>query len=74
MSRYDENSNSKLEQEMLTFEERVLGGNLFQRFGSGSELDPEPNWDFGPVANAGPSCVLKSSMAVTSVLTIFNDI
>jgi hypothetical protein len=36
---------------MLTFEEQVLGGNPLQQSGSGSELDPEPNRKFGPVAN-----------------------
>ena len=39
---YDQNSNTELEQEMLTFEERVLGGNPLHRFGSGLEPDPEP--------------------------------
>jgi len=36
---------------MLTFEERVLCGNPLQRSGSGSEPDPEPNREFGPVVN-----------------------
>jgi len=36
---------------MLTFEQRVLCGNLLQRFGSGLEPDPEPTREFGPVAN-----------------------
>jgi len=36
---------------MLTFEERVLCGNPLQRFRSGLEPDPEPTWEFGPVAN-----------------------
>jgi len=36
---------------MLTFEERVVGGNSLQRSGSGSEPDPEPNREIGPVAN-----------------------
>ena len=42
---------------MLTFEERVLCGNPLQRSGSGSEPDPEPNWEFGPVVNTsyGPT-------------------
>ena len=36
---------------MLTFEQRVLCGNLLQRFGSRLEPDPEPTREFGPVAN-----------------------
>ena len=31
---------------------QVLCGNPLQRFGSGLEPDPEPNWECGPVANA----------------------
>ena len=31
---------------------RVLCGNPLQRFGSGLDPDPEPNRDFGPVANS----------------------
>ena len=30
---------------------RVFAGNLLQRSGSGLEPDPEPNPEFGPVAN-----------------------
>jgi len=30
---------------------RVFGGNPLQRSSSGSEPDPEPNREFGPVAN-----------------------
>jgi hypothetical protein len=30
---------------------RVFGGNPLQRSGSGLELDPEPNREFGPVAD-----------------------
>ena len=30
---------------------RVFGGNPLQRSGSGLEPDPEPNREFGPVAN-----------------------
>jgi hypothetical protein len=37
---------------MLTSEARVLGGNLLQQSSAGSELDLEPKWKFGPVANA----------------------
>jgi len=51
MSRYDENSKTELEQEMLTFEEPVMCGNLLQRSGSGSEPHLESNREFGPVAN-----------------------
>jgi hypothetical protein len=40
---------------MLTFEEWVLGGNPLQQSGSGLELDPELNWEFGPVANTSNS-------------------
>ena len=36
---------------MLTFEERVLGGNPLQWSGSGLEPDPELTQEFGPVAN-----------------------
>jgi hypothetical protein len=36
---------------MSTFEKWVLGGNLLQRSGSGSEPDPEQNQEFEPVAN-----------------------
>jgi hypothetical protein len=54
MSQYDENSNTDLEQEMLTFEEWVVGGNLVERCSSGSEPDPEPNREFVPVANTTP--------------------
>jgi len=36
---------------MLTFEDRVLCGNPLQQFGSGLVPDPEPTWEFRPVAN-----------------------
>jgi hypothetical protein len=52
---------------MLTFEERVLSGNPLQRFGFGLELDPEPTWEFGPVANTSP--ILK--IGVNGALMIF---
>jgi hypothetical protein len=51
MLRYDQNSNTELESEMLTFEERILCGNTLQRLGSGLEPDTEPTREFGPVAN-----------------------
>jgi len=37
---YNQKSNTWLELEMLTFEERVLFGNPLQQFGSGLEPDP----------------------------------
>jgi hypothetical protein len=46
---------------MLTFEERVLGGNALQRSGSGSEPDPEPNREFGPIANNSVNSLIYSS-------------
>jgi hypothetical protein len=42
---------------MLTFDERDLGGNLLQQSGSGSELDPEPNRGFAPVAINNPGLI-----------------
>jgi hypothetical protein len=44
---------------MMTFEERVLCGNPLQRFGSGLEPDPEPTWDFGPVANTSVDMAMR---------------
>jgi len=41
---------------MLTFEERVLCGNLLEWFGSGLEPDPEVSWEFVPVANIINGC------------------
>ena len=58
MSRYDENSKTELEQEMMTFEERVLCENQLQRSGSGSEPDPELNQEFGSVDNTSCGQVL----------------
>jgi len=40
-----------MEQEMLTFEGRVLCGNPLELFGSGLKADPQPTREFGPVAN-----------------------
>jgi len=51
MSRYAQNSNTQLELEMLTFEERVLCGNMLQQASSGSDPDPELNSEIGPTAN-----------------------
>jgi len=58
---YDQDTNTSLEQEMLTFEERVLCGNLLQRNGSGLEPDREPTREFGPVANTNQHSVNRLS-------------
>jgi len=42
---------------------RVFGGNPLQRSGSGSEPDPEPNREFGPVANTNPGDYLRQTSA-----------
>jgi hypothetical protein len=46
---------------MLTFEEQVVSGNPLQWSGSGLEPDPEPNRDFGPVANTTVMSKSKSN-------------
>jgi hypothetical protein len=57
MLRYDENSNTLLEQEMLTFAEQVLGGNPLQWSSSWSEPDLEPIQEFVYIANDGSECL-----------------
>jgi len=51
---------------MLTFEERVLCGNPLQRASCWLEPDPEPNREFGPVADTtypGASALLSNYIA-----------
>jgi hypothetical protein len=70
MLRYDEISNSYLQQEMLTFEERVWCGNQLQQSGSGLELDPQLNQEIGPVANTSQQIALYPPPASGSVYTL----
>lgn len=53
MLSHDQNANTSLQQEIFTFEVRVLSGNPLQRFGSRSEPDPEPTREFEPIATTG---------------------
>ena len=53
---------------------RVLCGNPFQRFGSGLEPDPEPNRDFGPVANITENAQSKMETKFTNEIGVSDRI
>jgi len=57
---YDENSDTYLQQDMVTFEESVLHGNPLQRSRFGPNPEPEPNPQFENFQNpsAGIICIV----------------
>jgi len=68
MLQHDENSNTYLEPEMLTFEEGVLCGNRLQQSGSGSEPNLEPNREFRPAADTMHWWIIMSQNLVTEIM------
>ena len=52
---------------------RVFGENPVQRSGSGSEPDPEPNRDFGPVAKTTQHTELLLNEVARSYITVCNS-